>query len=362
VKGAVSAAEDRRLDPAARTPLLASLEGIAEQRGAASIEARIAELRDFLHEDLAAVEAGLAALERRDTPLHKSAAHLVDCGGKRLRPLCVALAARVGAGFSETVRDLAIAAELVHSATLLHDDVVDLGEKRRGSDAARVIYGNAASIFAGDWLLVEALTRVQRARMTDVTDRALEVLGQMLAAEALQLARRGKVRCSRADYMQVVEGKTASLFRWAMFAGARAGGSSPAVIEALEAFGEKVGIAFQIVDDTLDVEGDPTGLGKNLFADLREGKVTYPLMVALERSDGLRELLERSLGECDEITDPVVLAKAAEAMRETGALQQARGWARELIDEARAALEKVPLGPARLALESVAESIVTRSK
>jgi octaprenyl-diphosphate synthase len=345
-----------------KTPLLGSLAGIAAERGAATIEARISELRDFLHEDLAAIEAGLAGLDRRDTPLHKSANHLVAAGGKRLRPLCVALAARVGAGFSDAVKDLAIAAELVHSATLLHDDVVDLGEKRRGADAARMIYGNAASIFAGDWLLVEALTRVQRAGMSDVLDRALRVLGQMLEAEALQLARRGQVRCSRAEYTQIVLGKTASLFRWAMFAGARAGGASPAVIEALETFGERVGIAFQIVDDTLDVEGDAVGLGKNLFADLREGKVTYPLMVALERSDGLRDLLERSLSAEGEITDPDVLRRAAEAMRETGALHQARGWARELIDEARVALLAVPLGPARLALESVAESIVTRSK
>lgn len=344
------------------TPLLGALAGIAEQRGALSIEARITELREFLREDLAAIEAGLQGLERRDTPLHKSANHLVAAGGKRLRPLCVALAARVGTGFSDHVRDLAIAAELVHSATLLHDDVVDLGEKRRGADAARMIYGNAASIFAGDWLLVEALTRVQRAGMPDVLDRALGVLGQMLEAEALQLARRGQVRGGRAEYMKIVLGKTASLFRWSMFAGARAGGASPAVIDALETFGEKVGVAFQIVDDTLDVEGDAVGLGKNLFADLKEGKVTYPLMVALERSEGLRELLERNLSEADEISDPDVLGRAAAAMRETGALHQARSWARELIDEARAALLAAPLGPARLALESVAESIVTRSK
>lgn len=344
------------------TPLLGSLAGVAADRGATGIEQRIQALRGFLHEDLGAIEAGLLALDRRETPLHKSANHLVACGGKRLRPLCVALAAHVGSGFSERVRDLGIAAELVHSATLLHDDVVDLGEKRRGADAARMIYGNAASIFAGDWLLVEALTRVQRAGMPDVLDRALAVLGQMLEAEALQLARRGQVRGGRAEYMKIVLGKTASLFRWAMFAGGRAGGSAPTVVEALETFGEKVGIAFQIVDDTLDVEGDAVGLGKNLFADLKEGKLTYPLMVALERSDGLRELLEASVSAEGEISDPAVLEAAADAMRDTGALHQARGWARELIDEARAALLAVPLGPARLALESVAESIVTRSK
>ncbi|MFO0001365.1 MAG: polyprenyl synthetase family protein, partial [bacterium] len=115
--------------------------------------------------------------------------------------MCVALASRVGTGFSQTARDLAVAAELVHNATLLHDDVVDLGDRRRGAPAARVLYGNAASIYAGDWLLVEALMRVRRAGMPDLLDKALGVLAEMLAAEALQLARRGRVDTTLDDYM-----------------------------------------------------------------------------------------------------------------------------------------------------------------
>src|SRR5258708_7986151 len=247
------------------------------------------------------MERGLDELDVRPTPMHESANRLVSSGGKRLRPLCVALAARLGTGFSETVRDLAIAAVLVHSATLLHDDVVDMGVKRRGADAARVIYGNAASIFAGDWLLVEALTRVQRAKMGDVTDRALSVLGEMLEAEALQLARRGKVSGTLDDYLAVARGKTASLFRWAMFAGARAGGLDAPRREALERFGELIGLAFQIVDDVLDIEGDAPLLGKNLFADIREGKLTFPLMKTLERDVPLRGELETALARDGEI-------------------------------------------------------------
>ena len=187
------------------------------------LTSRLAELRLWIAADLVDVDAALASLEPGDTPMHGAARHLLDLGGKRLRPLCVALAARAGSGFDRAARDLAVAAELVHSATLLHDDVVDLGDRRRGAPTARVIYGNIASIYAGDWLLVEALRRIRSTGHLDLLDRALDTLDQLLGAEALQLALRGTVP-ARSSYFEVVEGKTASLFRWAMAAGARAGG------------------------------------------------------------------------------------------------------------------------------------------
>jgi len=313
--------------------------------------------------DVRRMPTGSSAAEaaRRDTPMHASARRLVGSGGKRLRPLCVALAAHLGTGFSEKVRDLAVAAELVHSATLLHDDVVDLGAKRRGVDASRVIYGNAASIFAGDWLLVEALTRVTRTGLGDVLDRALLVLGEMLEAEALQLARRGTVTGTMDEYLAVARGKTASLFRWAMFAGARAGGLAPPAIVALERFGEKVGLAFQIVDDVLDVEGDASRLGKNLFADLREGKLTLPLIKTLERAPLLRDEIAGHLARDGELHNADLLGRIATTMRDSGALRDARAWARELVGEALELLSPLPNGPARWALEGVADSIVTRS-
>src|SRR5262249_20100903 len=153
-------------------------------------------------------------------------------------------------------RAYAVAVELVHNATLLHDDVVDLGDKRRGADTARVVYGNAASIFAGDFLLIEALRRIQAAGLPAVLDKGLDVIRQMVIAETLQLESRGRVRSSIDDYFRIVEGKTASLFQWAMFAGARAGGVSPEIEGALETYGLKLGVAFQLVDDVLDVAGD----------------------------------------------------------------------------------------------------------
>ena len=345
---------------ASREPVLGSLERVASARGLDSDAERIGELRTFLAHDLVDIEKDLETIERGPTPMHESAHHLIGMGGKRLRPMCVALASKLGTGFSAGARDLAVAAELVHSATLLHDDVVDMGDKRRGAPAARVLWGNAASIFAGDWLLVEALVRVRRARLSDVLDRALGVLAEMLEAEALQLARRGSVNVTMDDYLKVVVGKTASLFRWALFAGGRAGGLDDAQCAALEEVGSKVGVAFQVIDDVLDVEGDPAVLGKGVLGDLAEGKTTYPLIVALERAPALRTELERALAGGEAHLDDRVAKIAAHAMLEVGAAAEGRAYAERLVGEAMTALGRVPDKPARRALESVARSIVTR--
>ena len=147
-----------------------------------------------------------------------------------------------------------------------------------------------------------------------------------------------------------------------MFAGARAGRVAPEGILALERYGDRLGIAFQIVDDTLDVDGDEAALGKGLFADLREGKLTYPLMLALERDPSLGPVLEKALGEGGELTDTDVMGYAVSAMRSTGAVAEAKAWAHELVGEARDALRALPPGPARKALEGVAASVVSRKR
>jgi octaprenyl-diphosphate synthase len=345
-----------------RGPVLGSLEDVARAKAPDGVEGRIAELRALCETDLAGIEADLEAIESQPTPMHRSAHHLLALGGKRLRPMCVALASRVGTGFSQTARDLAVAAELVHNATLLHDDVVDLGDRRRGAPAARVLYGNAASIYAGDWLLVEALMRVRRAGMPDLLDKALGVLAEMLAAEALQLARRGRVDTTLDDYMTVVRGKTASLFRWALFSGGRAGGLSESSCLQLETYGEKLGVAFQVVDDTLDVDGEAESLGKELFADLREGKTTYPLLVALERQPELRADLAARMSDGVATLDDVTARRAVVAMRETGAIEEARKLADVLVSEAVDSLNGLPDVSARRALSAVAEVVVARRK
>src|SRR5580692_9416151 len=184
--------------------------------GAPVLGDRLASLHRWVAADLVGFEAELATLPRGERVVHAAAHHLLDLRGKHLRPLCVALASRFGDGFTPRARGLAVAVELVHSATLLHDDVVDLAERRRGEPTACVVYGNAASIFAGDWLLVTALRRIAAAGVDGLLERMLTVIEEMIVAESRQLERRGTVAGARADYFEIIEGKTAALFRWAM--------------------------------------------------------------------------------------------------------------------------------------------------
>jgi octaprenyl-diphosphate synthase len=328
------------------TTVLDRLAGISATRDARDLAARLAELDRWVRADLVEFEAELVLLPKGARVVQKAAHHLLDLRGKHLRPTCVALASRFGDGFTPAARGLAVAVELVHTATLLHDDVVDLAERRRGEPAACTVYGNAASIFAGDWLLVAALRRIAATGIPGVLDKMLAVIDEMILAESLQLERRGRIEADPDDYFRIVEGKTASLFRWAMAAGARASGRGPELEHALDRYGLHLGVAFQAIDDELDFR--TTGTGKNAFADLREGKMTYPLVVALERQPSLRAriqaVLDGDLGEIDAI---------AIAIRETGALAATRKLAEEHAGRALEALAGLPAGPARDALDTV---------
>jgi octaprenyl-diphosphate synthase len=339
-----------------------NLEGVCAGRGLDSLAGRLAELRAWLEDDLAEVERAVRAAGAGDTLAHSSVRHLLGQDGKRLRPICVALAARTGAGFTPAARTYAVAVELVHNATLLHDDVVDVGDVRRGSPAARVIYGNAASIFGGDWLLIEALGRIQSAGQPEVMARMLEVVKEMVIAESLQLARRGKVRGTASDYFRIIDGKTASLFRWAMFAGARAGGVEARAAQALEAYGQKLGTAFQLVDDLLDFSGDPADTGKSLLVDLREGKMTYPLILAMERDPSLGRELERFCASEDAVLAPDLAARIARNMTGAGVIEDCLALAVRLCREAARSLEALPPGRARSALEDVAAATARRRR
>lgn len=353
----IQAAAPRKAPP----PMLSRLEGVLADRGIGALAARIAELRMWIDDDMREVETELLRFDKRETPVHQSAEHLLSLGGKRLRPLCLVFAARMGTGFSPAVRDLGVAVELVHNATLLHDDVVDLGDKRRGADTARVIYGNAASVYAGDWLLVEALRRVRQSGHVEMIDSVLQVLKRMLDAEGLQLRNRGKLHASMSDYFSVVEGKTASLFEWALMAGGRAGGLNATECAALASYGLQLGVAFQLVDDVLDLSGDPEVVGKSLFTDLREGKMTCPLLVAIERDPSLGKTLENAgLGE-ESIIEPALEKTVAVALRETGALAHCTRLAQQYSNGAIEQLQLLPQGPATEALHNIAVTLVHRT-
>lgn len=338
--------------------LLARLEGICAHRGLGRLADRLSDMVAFVGQDLEAFEGELASLPRSSRRVSRSAMHLVDLGGKRLRPMCLILAARMGSGFDERVLDLAVAIELVHSATLLHDDVVDLSDIRRGAPTARAVYGNAASIFAGDWLLIEALQRVHRSRLPECLEELFAIIEEMIFAESLQLETRGSISTDRDLYFQVVEGKTASVFRWAMSAGARVGGLGDSQRRALIDYGRHLGITFQATDDLLDLTGDTATTGKGLFTDLREGKMTFPLIVAVERDPGLRPVIEDILA--DETVSDAAAATVVASLKATQAVEECLALARRHSAEALAALEPLPANRARHALATVAETIVDR--
>ncbi len=341
--------------------VVGSLERGCVDHGIDPLANRLADLRAFLASDLDEVDRVIAAVGAGGrTRAEASVRHLLAQDGKRIRPICVALAAHVGRGFTGAARTYAVAVELVHNATLLHDDVVDLGVRRRGAEAARMIYGNAASIFGGDWLLVEALCDIQRAGNPEVLGRMLDVVKEMVIAESLQLERRGKFDTTVNEYFQIIEGKTAALFRWAMFAGAVAGGVNDVARDALVDYGRKVGVAFQIVDDVLDVAGDSETTGKTLLADLSEGKMTYPMLRAVERRPDLAPMLEVACAG-DEVP-PELGARIASVLRACGVIEDSLELARRLCHEAIVALDVVPDGIAKTALVAVARATPERRR
>ena len=344
--------------------LMEQLGQVCHTRGLPNLAVRLRELQQWIQGDLASIQSDLSAVRRGPRAVQKAAHHLLDLGGKHLRPLCVALAARLGSGFDLAARDLAVAVELVHTATLLHDDVVDAGATRRGAPAARVMYGNAASIFAGDWLLIEALRRIRKAAVPGLLDAMLAIIDEMILAESLQLEQRGQIHDSADVYFRIVEGKTAALFRWAMVAGARAGGLGADDAAALEECGLHLGVAFQAVDDCLDFGGDSSIIGKSLFADLGEGKATYPLILAMQRDDALRPLLVQALADtADGQPLPETLERTvATTLERTGALADCRALATERIARAIGCLERFPDSPARTALITVAEATAHRER
>jgi octaprenyl-diphosphate synthase len=314
-----------------------------------------------LAESLAALEQQLTiATEDAEERLRAAARHLVSAGGKRIRPTVTLLACGACGGDMAAAVPYAVAAELTHSATLLHDDVIDDGPLRRGQPASRVIWGNAVSVLSGDWLLTRALEIVsaEPARSAALPS-LLRTMRRLVEGEVLQLSLRGEFSATEKDYLDVVVGKTASLFGWATAAGAWAAGLTGRVPEALVRFGEGIGIAFQLVDDALDYAAEPSLLGKRLGQDLLEGKATLPLIRACEAAPALRRRLNELMeGRADA---NAVAAEVIAGVQAVGGVDAARALAREHTGVAMAALAEVPDGPHRRALHEAAESLTERA-
>jgi len=318
---------------------------------------RLVELRALFGADLAYVEQELGrASEDGRAPATDAAKHLLAAGGKRVRPLCVLLSAACFArAETRAVRDLAVVAELVHLATLLHDDVIDDADLRRGAVAARRVWGNAVSVLAGDLLLTHALERTASSAPGATMRELVATLRTLVDGEVVQLRGRTTLTASESVYFAIVEGKTASLFSWAARAGARAGGGGDAAIDALGEFGRGLGVAFQLVDDALDYGGDLARTGKRLLGDLREGKLTLPLLVAIrERPELTRAVTAAREGDEGAATELLAAVSASGGVDETRA--RAAAHTRHALDT----LASLPPSPARDLLAALASELGSR--
>ena len=308
----------------------------------------------------------LSAARRAPRELTGAAVDLVRAGGKRVRPLLLLLSARAAApGRRSRGRvALALVAEMVHSATLLHDDVIDDGLTRRGLPAPRVAYGNGVSVIAGDWLLAASLELALRAEAPGAMEALVRTLRQLVEGESKQIALRGKTDFTSEDALQIAHLKTGSLFAFCGEAGALVARAPAEVVAALRDFGLRAGSAFQIADDLLDFESDAGTLGKAVLADVIEGKPSLPLAIALKRLPPLREemagLLKADAAAAEEEVRMRVRAFASRLSR-TGALGAARRIAEKERDAALAALERVPQSPTRDLLAQVARALLSRS-
>ena len=284
--------------------------------------------------------------------------YIVSAGGKRIRPRLVLLFAEA-LGFDGPERfELAATVEFIHTATLLHDDVVDESSLRRGRQTANALFGNAASVLVGDFLYSRAfqmMVGVNRMRVLEVLADATNVIAE---GEVLQLMNMHDADLAVDDYLRVIRYKTAKLFEASARLGAVLADAPPAVEEACADYGRSLGTAFQLVDDLLDYDGDAQALGKNVGDDLREGKPTLPLLVAMARSTADERLLIRHAIEHGE---PERLDEILAIVRRTGALEATREAARAEADQAEKALSLLPDTKARKALLELCARSVERS-
>lgn len=278
--------------------------------------------------------------------------YLAMAGGKRFRPLLTALGARAS-GFGGSIGHLAAIGELLHLGSLLHDDVVDEGQERRGKAAAQRVYGNPAVILTGDYCVARGLLLASEHGGHHAVTKLAWTVTAMSEGEVTQLLNRGNLDLDVETYLEIVYKKSATLIAWCVAAGAWAVNDDDAA-DALYTYGLNVGTAFQITDDVLDYTGNKLTTGKRRGRDLAERKMTLPLLIAMDRVDGLRAELRAGNPSSERI--PALL----EAVNESGATEAALARARSLVDEGLDALRTLPHSDHRDALERLAHHLVER--
>jgi len=288
------------------------------------------------------------------------ARHLIDSGGKRLRPMLTLAAARMGGYTGDKHINLAAAVEFIHTATLLHDDVVDASTLRRGKVAANLVWGNKATVLVGDFLFSRAfqlMVETGSLRVLDILAGASAIIAE---GEVMQLKSESNLATTEEHYLKVVGAKTAALFAAAAEAGATLCNRDAAFIAALRGYGDNLGIAFQLVDDALDYSGRQAMMGKAVGDDFREAKVTLPVILAFARADAQSVVFWKRVIEGGPQSESD-LERAISCVEKTGAIQETMTRARHYADKAVAALQPLPHSDTRAALADIADFCVERA-
>jgi octaprenyl-diphosphate synthase len=324
-------------------------------------QASINRLVELVAPDMERVNAAiLARTGSQVTMIPEVANHLINSGGKRLRPMLTLAMAQLSGYDGDGHIKLAAAVEFMHTATLLHDDVVDESEMRRGKLAARMLWGNEASVLVGDFLLGQAFRM-----MVDVGNlRALDILSQaatvIAEGEVMQLAAAKNTATTEDEYLAVIRGKTAELFAAACEVGPVLAGRAKADLAACRSYGMNLGIAFQLVDDALDYSGRQALMGKTVGDDFREAKMTLPLILAYARAREADRPFWKRVIETGNQTESD-LDRAITLIEQTGAMQETMSRARAYADIAKAALKVMPDSAIKRALADIADFCVERA-
>ncbi|HGC5850656.1 TPA: octaprenyl diphosphate synthase [Serratia marcescens] len=317
------------------------------------------QITELTAQDMAAVNATILEQLNSDvTLINQLGYYIISGGGKRIRPMIAVLAARA-LGY-EGNKHVTVAAliEFIHTATLLHDDVVDESDMRRGKATANAAFGNAASVLVGDFIYTRAfqmMTSLESLRVLALMSEAVNVIAE---GEVLQLMNVHDPDISEESYMRVIYSKTARLFEAAAQSSAILSGANAEQEKALQDYGRYLGTAFQLIDDLLDYSADGSTLGKNTGDDLNEGKPTLPLLHAMHNGDDAqREMIRGAIeqGNGRHLLEPVL-----QAMQQCGSLEYTRQRAEEEADKAIAALQVLPASEHRAALEGLAHLAVQR--
>ena len=318
------------------------------------------EVFDLVREDLKKVESEIAleSIASVDA-LNYINQYLQSGGGKRLRPILVLLSGRLFGETTPALIRMAAVVEMIHTATLVHDDVIDVAKTRRGRPSSNVVWGNHTSVLAGDWLYMQAFQVTLRERHFPTLDVLINLTQMMVEGELVQLERIGKIAVSEADYMELIDRKTASLFSACARLGALSARASDSDEARLGEYAWNLGIAFQLVDDILDFTSREKILGKPVGNDLREGKVTLPLIYALETADAEeRQMVETVLA--DGNYDQVPFGKILQLLHKHRGIERAQERAESFTEKARTIIAGFPESTYQKALLSVTNLVTGR--